>query len=76
MYFLDAPDPDRKYRLELADVAVFDTVAYSLLIDLELMHEMASELTKPDACGGDSRGYVALYTANQMINSIQAGELV
>lgn len=75
LWFLDPPDPDRKYQLQLADIAICDTAAYNLLIDLELMHELANELTTPEKCGGDSRGYMALYTANQMINAIQAGDI-
>lgn len=49
-----------------------DTVAYQMLIDLELMYEMAKELTEEQG-KGDSRGYSALYTGNQIINFIQAG---
>lgn len=74
IYVLDPPDPDRKYALNLAAVAVCDTAAYHLLIDLELMHEMAKELTEENG-KGDTRGYNALYTANDMINAIHAGDL-
>lgn len=72
--YLDAPDPDRKYALQIANVAVCDTVAYNLLIDLELLFEMAKEMTEPDG-KGDSRGYQALYTGNEIINAIQAGNM-
>ena len=72
-YHTDAPDPDRKYTLQMANIAVCDKVAYHLLIDLELLFEMAKELTEPDG-KGDSRGYQALYAGNQIINAIQAGD--
>ena len=39
----------------MAEIAVCDTVAYHLLIDLELLFEMAKELTEVDG-KGDSRG--------------------
>lgn len=58
----------------MADVAVCDTIAYHLLIDLELLFEMAKELTEADG-KGDSRGYQALYAGNEIINAIQAGDL-
>lgn len=70
---LDPPDPDRKYALQLASIAVCDTLAYQLLIDLELLFEMAKEMTEENG-KGDQRGYQALYTGNDMINAIQAGE--
>ncbi|XP_046643053.1 alpha-mannosidase 2C1-like [Daphnia pulicaria] len=70
---IDAPDPDRKYSLQMANVAVCDTVAYHLLIDLELLFDMAKELTEADG-KGDSRGYQALYAGNQIINAIQADD--
>lgn len=58
----------------MANVSVCDVAAYHLLIDLELLYEMAKEMTETDG-KGDSRGYHALYTGNRMINSIQAGDL-
>lgn len=58
----------------MAEVAVCDTIAYHLLIDLELLFEMAKELTETDG-KGDSRGYQALYAGNEIINAIQAGDL-
>lgn len=69
----DAPDLDKKYALEMANIAVCDTVAYRLLIDLELLFEMAKELTDVDG-KGDSRGYQALYAGNQIVNAIQADD--
>lgn len=35
---------------------------------------MAKELTEENG-KGDQRGYQALYTGNQMINAIQAGDI-
>ena len=70
---IDAPDPHRTYALQFVNVAVCDTVAYQLLIDLELIYEMAKELTEEQG-KGDSRGYCALYTGNEIINAIQAGD--
>lgn len=57
----------------MANVAVLDTVAYHLLIDLELLFDMAKELTEADG-KDDSRGYQALYAGNQIINAIQADD--
>jgi len=67
--FIDPPDPNRKFNLQLANISVFDRSSYQLLIDLELMYEMAKEMTEEQG-KGDSRGYLALYTANNIINAI------
>lgn len=69
-FYLDPPDPDRKFNLQLANISAFDRSAYQLLIDLELLYEMAKEMTEEQG-KGDSRGYLALYTANAIINAIQ-----
>jgi len=69
--FIDPPDPNRKFNLQRADVSVFDRRAYQLWIDLELMYEMAKEMTEEQG-KGDSRGYQALYAANEIINAFQA----
>ena len=66
---VDPPDPNRKFNLQLANISVFDRSSYQLLIDLELMYEMAKEMTEEQG-KGDSRGYLALYTANNIINAI------
>ena len=58
----------------MANVAVCDTVAYQLLIDLEILYEMAKELTEENG-KGDQRGYQALYTGNEIINAIQSDDL-
>ena len=50
---------------------MFDRSAYQLCIDLELLHEMAKEMTEEQG-KGDNRGYLALYTGNQIVNAIQA----
>jgi len=67
---IDPPDPDRKFNLQLANISVFDRSSYQLYIDLELMYEMAKEMTEEQG-KGDSRGYMALFTANAVINAIQ-----
>lgn len=70
----EPPDAERRFTLQRADVAVLDRHAYQLSIDLELLHDMAKELTE-EAGKGDPRGYHALYTANEIINHFQAGDV-
>ena len=74
IFFKAPPDPCRSYTVSLAEIAVLDRSMYKLFIDLELLYEMAKELTEEQG-KGDSRGYNALYTGNEMINNIQAGDV-
>ncbi|XP_008941963.1 PREDICTED: alpha-mannosidase 2C1, partial [Merops nubicus] len=57
------PDPDRRFTLSRAELAVFNRDVYELLVDLEILLDMAKVLGEED-----QRSFQALYTANQMIN--------
>ncbi|NWH64595.1 MA2C1 mannosidase, partial [Geococcyx californianus] len=51
------PDPDRRFTLSKAELVIFNRDVYELLVDLEILLDMAR------VCE-----LLALYTANQMIN--------
>ena len=38
---INAPDPSRKYTLSMAEVAVFDTAYYQVLMDLTVIIDLA-----------------------------------
>nr|XP_027214752.1 alpha-mannosidase 2C1-like [Penaeus vannamei] len=63
---LTPPNPNKYYTLTRAEISKFDTQVYKLTRDLEVLHQLA------DVLQNDPRGYQALYTANQMVNSIIA----
>ncbi|XP_068248208.1 alpha-mannosidase 2C1-like [Palaemon carinicauda] len=65
---IDPPDPDMMFTLTLAEIALLDSNVYQLTHDLEVLYQLANELIP------DHRGYQAMYTANQMVNSIIAGD--
>ncbi|CAL4203420.1 unnamed protein product, partial [Meganyctiphanes norvegica] len=65
---IDPPQPDVHYTLELAEIAVFNTQVYKLTRDLEVLHQLADNLQS------DTRGHQALFTGNQMVNSIIKGD--
>ncbi|KAK7070819.1 Alpha-mannosidase 2C1 [Halocaridina rubra] len=56
------------FALSKAEIAQLDSVVYTLTRDLEVLYELADRLIP------DQRGYQALYTANQMINTIISGD--
>lgn len=53
-----------------AQVVRLDSLVYKLTRDIEVLHQLAEQLVDQT----DQRGYQALYTANQMVNSIIAGQ--
>uniref|UniRef100_A0A8C5LJJ1 Alpha-mannosidase 2C1 n=1 Tax=Jaculus jaculus TaxID=51337 RepID=A0A8C5LJJ1_JACJA len=58
-----APDPEKMFHLSRAELAVFHRDVHKLLVDLELLLDIAKGL------GDDNqRSFQALYTANQMVN--------
>ncbi|KAK4820656.1 hypothetical protein QYF61_002860 [Mycteria americana] len=57
------PDPDRRFTLSKAELVVFNRDVYELLVDLEILLDMAQLLGEEN-----QRSFQALYTANQMIN--------
>uniref|UniRef100_A0A8C8EAX0 alpha-mannosidase n=1 Tax=Otus sunia TaxID=257818 RepID=A0A8C8EAX0_9STRI len=58
------PDPDRRFTLSKAELVVFNRDVYELLMDLEILLDMAQLLGEEN-----QRSFQALYTANQMVNT-------
>ncbi|CAG0887056.1 unnamed protein product [Cyprideis torosa] len=67
--FLTPPNETRTYKLEKADLALFNQEAYKLLMDLEVLGDIG-RLCQED----NPRTWEALFVANQMVNLIQGGE--
>ncbi|KAK3887441.1 hypothetical protein Pcinc_008444 [Petrolisthes cinctipes] len=67
---IDPPSTDLYYTLSRAEVVRVDSLVYKLTRDIEVLHQLAEQLVDQ----ADQRGYQALYTANQMVNSIIAGQ--
>ncbi|XP_078056301.1 alpha-mannosidase 2C1 [Mustelus asterias] len=60
---ISPPDPNRSFTLHKAELVVFNRAVHELLIDFEILSDMAKLL------GTDNqRSYQALYTANKMVN--------
>ncbi|MBN3307873.1 MA2C1 mannosidase, partial [Amia calva] len=57
------PDPDRKYSVQRAELAVFNRDVSALLTDFEMLVDIAKLLGE-----SEQRGYQALYTANEIVN--------
>lgn len=69
LIFLDPVDQERTFTLELAEVCTRDEKVYNLLMDLEVLHDMAKKLPE------DHKGFEALYAGNQIINHIVKNEM-
>ena len=57
-----------EFTVVRAEVSQVDSMAYKLIKDIEVLSQLANELPN------DVRGYSALFTANQMVNNIIAGD--
>ncbi|XP_038041012.2 alpha-mannosidase 2C1 isoform X1 [Anas platyrhynchos] len=57
------PDPNRRFTVSNAELVVFNRDVYELLVDLEILLDMAQLLGEEN-----QRSFQALYTANQMVN--------
>uniref|UniRef100_A0A8B9J1X0 Mannosidase alpha class 2C member 1 n=1 Tax=Amazona collaria TaxID=241587 RepID=A0A8B9J1X0_9PSIT len=57
------PDPDKRFTLSKAELMVFNRDVYELLVDLEILLDMAQLLGEEN-----QRSFQALCTANQMVN--------
>lgn len=66
---ISPPDPKKMFTLKKADIAVYDREVDVLVTDLQLLTEMARELPKDSI-----RSYEAMYTANEMVNSIDLND--
>ncbi|KAL2093236.1 hypothetical protein ACEWY4_010548 [Coilia grayii] len=58
-----APDPNRKFSVQKADLVVFNRDVRELLTDFEMLVDIIKLLGE-----GDQRGFQALFTANEMVN--------
>ncbi|KAM8804642.1 alpha-mannosidase 2C1 [Eudromia elegans] len=57
------PDPDKRFTLSKAELAIFNRDVYELLVDLEILLDMAQHLGEEN-----QRSFQALYAANQIVN--------
>ncbi|XP_065436203.1 alpha-mannosidase 2C1-like [Chrysemys picta bellii] len=57
------PDPDKKFTLNKAELVVFNRDVHELLVDFEILVDMAKLLGEEN-----QRSFQALYVANQMVN--------
>uniref|UniRef100_A0A670JV47 Mannosidase alpha class 2C member 1 n=1 Tax=Podarcis muralis TaxID=64176 RepID=A0A670JV47_PODMU len=57
------PDPDKKFSLQKAELVVFNRDVHELLVDFEILLDMAKLLGEEN-----QRSFQALYTANRMVN--------
>ncbi|KAI3371290.1 hypothetical protein L3Q82_023907, partial [Scortum barcoo] len=58
-----APDPNRKFSVQKAELVVFNRDVRELLTDFEMLIDIVKELGE-----GEQRGYQALFTVNEMVN--------
>ncbi|CAL8128846.1 unnamed protein product [Orchesella dallaii] len=66
---ISPPNPNRYWRLDRADVAVFNRDKYDLMNDLEMLYGIANKLGD-----GNHIGMQAMFAANEMINLIRQGQ--
>lgn len=58
-----APDPNRKFSVQKAELVIFNRDVRVLLTDFEMLVDIVKELGEED-----QRGYQALFTVNEMVN--------
>ncbi|KAJ0069635.1 hypothetical protein NL108_011564, partial [Boleophthalmus pectinirostris] len=58
-----APDPNRRFSVQKAELVVFRRDVQELLTDFEMMVDIVKELGEQD-----QRGFQALFTVNEMVN--------
>ncbi|XP_069480651.1 alpha-mannosidase 2C1 isoform X2 [Ambystoma mexicanum] len=63
------PDPNRMFTLQRAELVVFNREVHELLLDFEIMLDMAKHLGEDN-----QRSFQALYTANEMVNLCKASD--
>lgn len=66
---IERPDPNRYFTLAQAEIAIFDRRVYDLILDVEMLHDMAKHLPE-----STERGYQALYTVNRLINTCKVDD--
>ncbi|VDI59980.1 alpha-mannosidase, partial [Mytilus galloprovincialis] len=62
---INPPVLDKTFTLSQAEISVFHRDVFELILDIETLHDMAKHLPEES-----ERGYIALYTVNDMINTI------
>uniref|UniRef100_A0A3Q2SY03 alpha-mannosidase n=1 Tax=Fundulus heteroclitus TaxID=8078 RepID=A0A3Q2SY03_FUNHE len=58
-----APDPNRMFSVQKAELVIFNRDVQKLLTEFEMLVDIVKELGE-----GEQRGYQALFTANEMVN--------
>uniref|UniRef100_A0A7N8XH06 alpha-mannosidase n=1 Tax=Mastacembelus armatus TaxID=205130 RepID=A0A7N8XH06_9TELE len=58
-----APDPNRRFSVQRAELVVFNRDVRELLTDFEMLVDIVKELGE-----GEQRSYQALFTVNEMVN--------
>ncbi|XP_013387197.1 alpha-mannosidase 2C1 isoform X1 [Lingula anatina] len=61
---INPPDPKKYFTLSKAHIAVFDRDVYNLLQQFQILYDIVKHLPE-----NSNRGYQALHTANDMINT-------
>ncbi|XP_060891398.1 alpha-mannosidase 2C1 [Labrus mixtus] len=61
--FIAAPDPNRKFSVQKAELVVLNRDVRELLTDFEMLIDIVKELGE-----GEQRGYQALFAVNEMVN--------
>lgn len=64
-HLIGPPNPNYYYTLQQLEISVLDKTVYKLLTDIEVLYEMATELSDEDHIS-----YQAMFAANEMINLI------
>ncbi|CAL8356210.1 unnamed protein product [Lota lota] len=64
-----APDPNRKYSVQKAELVVLRRDVREMLTDFEMMVDIVKQLGE-----GEQRGYQALFTVNEMVNVCDPAE--
>ena len=63
------PDEEKMYQLRTVELRVFDNVAFGLMMDLEVMHDVG-KFCFPD----DPFTTTAVYAGNHILNLLAAGK--
>ncbi|XP_069018170.1 alpha-mannosidase 2C1 isoform X3 [Embiotoca jacksoni] len=64
-----APDPNRKFSVQRAELVIFNSDVRELLTDFEMLVDIVKELGEEE-----QRGYQALFTVNEMVNLCDASD--
>eukprot|EP01083_Nonionella_stella_P272290 923263_1 len=66
---INPPDPNKHFKLETAEVALFDRETWDTYFDVKTVFEMAEEIPKDD-----NLGYRTLRTANEIANILNGDD--